>query len=321
MDWSIIVCVYNASIKDIELTLDSIICQKGSSFEIVVADDHSSIDYADFINSYISSRKFSIGLKYIRNESNLGTVKNILNAVEHSSGQYIKPIGAGDLLYNSDVLHKMYTYMDDKELFVAFGRISAYKNIAHQYELVSFNNPYDISCYKANTQKKIKQNLFIYGDHISGACLFYERKYIIHYLNLIKDRIFFVEDYIPRISILDNVFIGFLDENVVFYQIGTGISTTSSTKGNQRFINDKKAFISIVKEKETDVYIKRYLSLIDIEDKKYPLMCEWIFKIIREPQILFYQLKATMARRCNYKPICRVENLLDIETKGMNKNG
>ena len=321
MDWSIIVCVFNASIKDIELTLDSIICQKGSSFEIVVADDHSSIDYADFINSYISSRKISIGLKYIRNESNLGTVKNILNAVEHSSGRYIKPIGAGDLLYNSDVLHKMYTYMEDKELSVAFGRISAYKNIAHQYELVSFNNPYDISCYKTNAQKKIKQNLFIYGDHISGACLFYERKYIIHYLNLIKDRIFFVEDYMPRISILDNVFIGFLDENVVFYQIGTGISTTNSTKSNQRFINDKKAFISIVKEKEKDVYIKRYLSLIDIEDKKYPLIWEWIFKIIREPQILFYQLKATMARRSNYNPICRVENLLDIETKGMKKNG
>lgn len=291
MKWTVIVCVYNSSNEDLKLTLDSILAQDDCDFEVIIADDCSKCDYSDLILNYSYDKR----IRYIKNEKNLGTVKNILNALYLSNGEFIKPIGSGDMFYSKNTLCCMYDFMKKRNSKVAFGRIQGYYKDGSTYYLTDMYSPYLIKPYIKENRKNINRNLFLYGDHISGACLFYERNYFIKYLCEIKNKIRYIEDYIPRISVLDGIYCDYIDNFVVYYQMGTGISTKGSTKNNPIFLNDKSAFISIVSTKKNRL-VKRYLKLIQIENHSNSELLMWVKKCAMDPLLFLYQVKVSLIR-------------------------
>lgn len=105
--FTVIVLVYNNS-EYLRECLDSIIEQDYSDIEIIVSDDCSKSFDVEKVRVYITSKaKHNIKNSIVyHNSENLGTVRNINNAIKKSSGRYLKIIAADDALFNSEVLSK-----------------------------------------------------------------------------------------------------------------------------------------------------------------------------------------------------------------------
>jgi glycosyltransferase involved in cell wall biosynthesis len=65
--------------------LDSIVIQTFRNFEVIISDDSSSN-----LNEVLVKNYPSIDIKYIKNESALGSPKNWNNAVSNASHEWIK---------------------------------------------------------------------------------------------------------------------------------------------------------------------------------------------------------------------------------------
>ncbi len=90
--------------KSIEILIDSITTQttkiNTEHLELVVSDNCSN----DGTFTYLSAQKFSFKYIIIQNESNLGMMKNWLNAISHATGKYIWLLGSDDFLNEGALL-------------------------------------------------------------------------------------------------------------------------------------------------------------------------------------------------------------------------
>lgn len=309
MKMSVIVCVYNCSKEDLKNTIVSAINQNIDNYEIIISDDCSKESYELFVESLMKNYQFN-NYTYIRNETNIGTVKNILGAVEIAKGFYIKPIGAGDLFANKYVLKNIYEFMRSNNYQLAFGNMIAYKSIKNNYYLTNFKNPFITKCYINKDIEKMKRYLTVYADHISGASLFYSKEYMNKYMNIFKDKIIYVEDFAPRLALLDGHIIGYLHQDVIVYQLGSGISTNNKKSSEDRIKKDREAFNEIISNYPDNSFVRRYKRLIECERTSNSIFVEWIKKIIHEPLIFPYQLVATYYRKTSAKKDIRIDDFL-----------
>lgn len=81
-------------------TIDSVLFQDYKRIEIIIADDATPGFDADKVNEYIKKHQAAniIRTIIIHNSTNLGTVKNLNNALRYSKGEFVKII-AGDDCY------------------------------------------------------------------------------------------------------------------------------------------------------------------------------------------------------------------------------
>lgn len=293
MQFTLILCVYNCKVSDLEFTLNSCLKQENIEFEIIIADDCSKETYCDFVDDYMKMNNFSNYI-YQRNEINVGTVKNILYATRKSKGEIIKAIGAGDAFYDKYSLINMYDFMLSNNFKIAFGDIKAYKKVEEQLYVSDFSAPFIKKCYKKQNYKEIKNNLIVFGDQISGAGLFFEKEILEYYLKLIEDKIIYVEDYIPRLMALDNVYLGYLNKNLILYQFGTGISTKKTKTNNDRIIKDFEGFNSLIKIYKNDKLVKKYLNTI--EYYKLTVIKKFIKKFVSNPYFIIFSFKAILPK-------------------------
>lgn len=105
--FTVVVLSYNNS-KYLEECLDSILMQSYREIEIIIADDCSKEFDADKYKAYCeqNGRKNIKKVNIIRNETNLGTVKNVNNALRQANGIYFKLIGADDELADENSLYE-----------------------------------------------------------------------------------------------------------------------------------------------------------------------------------------------------------------------
>ena len=105
--FTVVVLSYNNS-KYLEECLDSILMQSYPEIEIIIADDCSKEFDADKYKAYCeqNGRKNIKKVNIIRNETNLGTVKNVNNALRQANGIYFKLIGADDELADENSLYE-----------------------------------------------------------------------------------------------------------------------------------------------------------------------------------------------------------------------
>lgn len=85
LDYSVIVATFNPDFSSLIKTLYSIVNQRDVSFEIVVADDGSTLDYFNEIKEYFNVIHFD-QYKLVKNQKNMGTVKNLISAIERCEG-------------------------------------------------------------------------------------------------------------------------------------------------------------------------------------------------------------------------------------------
>jgi glycosyltransferase involved in cell wall biosynthesis len=87
--------------------LYSILAQTYGDFEVLIMDDCSPDNTSEVAAKFIDPR-----VKYIRNETNLGHIRNYNKGIEISNGCYIWLISADDCLRSNDVLQKYVELLD-----------------------------------------------------------------------------------------------------------------------------------------------------------------------------------------------------------------
>lgn len=230
MKISVLVLSYNSDIDKLYLTLKSIIKQKIDDFEIVVSDDGSKDNHEQELAEYFKQNDFS-NYKLVMNEQNRGTVQNILSGLKACEGEYVKPISSGDCLYAEDTLTRLYDFMKVDSLDYCHGLIRGYHRLEDgSIQYIPYSHPFDIEAYRKRDMDRITKNLVLYSDNTCGAGICYEKKFFIHYMNLISEVVKYEEDIFQVVAAVENRKVALFDDYIVWYEIGLGVSTNKKSK-------------------------------------------------------------------------------------------
>ena len=104
---SICIPTYNQTAL-LQRTLNSILSQSYSDYEIIVTDDTPGLIVKKLVDQY----DFNGKLLYFKNKSSLGTPANWNEAIKRSSGEYVKIMHHDDWFTNSDSLERYVSLLD-----------------------------------------------------------------------------------------------------------------------------------------------------------------------------------------------------------------
>ena len=220
---SIVVVQYEPNREKIERTLLSILTQEDQDFELLLADDGSMHD--EFVFSESILKRFRRTATFIKLSENRGTVWNFWNAINHANGTWVYGISQGDYLYDRKTVSWIKETAQKEDAAAFFGKAAYYTDKPELKQLPG-ETPYDRSCYCKNTYsaKKIKRNMLLYDDGISGACVVYERTQMLSALAEMKGRVKFAEDFALRLYAVQEKTISCYDRVLCWYEDSTGIS-------------------------------------------------------------------------------------------------
>ena len=139
MDVSVIVVMFNPALDKLYQTLDSILIQKGITYEVIVCDDGSQRRYEKELQEYFAKRNFN-SFALLFHKHNHGTVANFLSGLEKARGKYTKIISPGDRLVNEDTLGKWIQFNEEKNAEWSFA--DAYYYIVDEKEVYITHRAY-----------------------------------------------------------------------------------------------------------------------------------------------------------------------------------
>ncbi|SCN23724.1 putative glycosyl transferase [Clostridium sp. N3C] len=297
---SVIVCTYNSDYSKLIKTIDTILCQKNINLEVIITDDGSEVNHFDELREYFFRNNFE-AFKLTKNSQNEGTVKNCLNGLKIASGEYVKFISPGDFFYDEHTFEKLYEFLHNGNYKVAFGKAVYYSvDDKNNVSIHNYGSPRNTKCYEAQNYDFdiVKKSILIYKDWISGAILIMKKEVALHYLQLISGKITYAEDLSVGLIVADNIKIGFWDDYLIWYEYGSGISTSNSEKWQARLNKDQDELWKILNEtKTTDSIVKKACKLQSYNKIKQPLIKKFL-RTILEPSLLFYHFK-----RSNERPV------------------
>ncbi|MCR5202049.1 MAG: glycosyltransferase [Lachnospiraceae bacterium] len=248
MKFTVIILLYNADNKSIKNTIDSILKQKNMEYNIVLADDASSNDCVSYAKKYLEDNDF-FDYKLSVHEENVGTVRNVYDALSVADGKYVKLIGAGDLLYNKNVLKNVYEKMSAEDSAMCFGKIKGYRKENDKLILEDISFPYDICAFEKNDIKRIRNNILVNHGWIVGASMFHERLRFKKCLEELVGKVRYCEDLTQSIFLLHKEKISYLDKGVIYYETVGGVSTDKSKSANKRMMDDINSIDKLLMEK------------------------------------------------------------------------
>ena len=240
IDISVIVLIYNSNEEDLRLTLDSVLVQKNVSYEIVLADDASDTPALEYAKSYLDSKGYK-DYKISKHDKNVGTVRNVYDALGVATGRFVKLIGAGDALFLDNTLSRVVQYMKNRALILCFGKMKGYVKNGDTYEYSSVALPYDIVAFEKRDMKRIRRNILANHGWIVGASMFFSRKEFRQYLSEFVDKVIYCEDLIQTVVLLETDKVGYYRDAVVYYESSGGISTSQNQAARTRMMNDVRA--------------------------------------------------------------------------------
>lgn len=289
VDVSVVIVTYNSEWKNLKRTLLSALKQKKISMQIVIADDGSKKTYKEEIKNIMKLYNFN---EYIvlDNEINRGTVLNIANAMKFVTGKFTKTIAPGDCFFDEYVLYNWINYMLANESVVSFGDAVyySYNGKLNLYE--TKESPVNRSLYK--TGKYSSQQFVDYviaNDTILGAAQMMKTDVLNEYLQIIKNKIIYAEDYMIRIMMYDGIRVIYYPGIVIWYEYGTGISTSKNSKWEKLLHKDFEESNNIISKKVSTNYLQKkfklYLKLNRIKSLKK------VSKVLLFPSVIIYRFK------------------------------
>lgn len=299
-DITILVAIYNADINKLIHTLYSIIIQKEVGFEIIVCDDGSRIDLTDQIEEFFLKQKFD-KYKVVRSEKNVGTVRNLLNGSQYCNSEIVKCISPGDWFSNEFALKK---YLDAFKVQNADVVFSDSQYYSHNNNLTLFNlhAPKLISPYgKKYSQKKIIKNLVLCNDFISGAATAYKLNVFTKYLNeLTLNNIVYAEDLSTLLLAVDGFKFAYIDEDLIWYEYGTGISFKKSTSVSGLVFKDQQILYSNCLAKRTsNSLVRRCVRGYRYLGKTKSILVKKLVRNILFPEKIIFRIKVLLTKRKN----------------------
>lgn len=311
---SIIVVTYNPDKIKLYRTLLSAVQQKDISFEVIISDDGSKEKDFLWIKDFFAKHNVT-DYKILEHDHNQGTVKNILGAVDQACGKYVYSISPGDFFYDGYVLRDLYGYAEENNSVICFGNAVFYQNVEHGVKITrKYGKPVRPQLYSSKVSQKTRKAAFCGFDWIIGAAFFRERSAAQGYLRQISELCRYVEDSSSTaFAIAEGVAVQYFDRNVVWYEDGTGISTSGSTKWHDILINENKAFITNLKEMYPyDEYISVMHSCIINRNRFFRKIEQLVLHPIVSMRI-YWQRLTVKPKLIEYsaKDIERLQGLLD----------
>ena len=247
-DISVVVTFYNQEYTKLFQSLYSAIKQENVSFDIVITDDGSDNFDKEKIENWFYQHNFK-DFTIISNKINQGTVINTMIGWEASTSKYVKMLSPGDFLYNSHVLHDLVEYMDNTGADLCFGKIAPYRiNEYGKIEIISLNQPRDLEPYINYDKKQIQKNYLIKKDYPCGMSFSGKRELMLKYIKKIVGKAQFYEDCTYIIMVAAGLNIQFWNHEVIWYEVGSGISTSGSQIGNKRAFESNKTTYNIIRK-------------------------------------------------------------------------
>ena len=246
IDVSVCVLTYHPNPIKLFATLESIVCQQGCSFEIIIADDGTPDFDRSVIESYFAQKDFHC-YTIVANPYNQGTVKNTASAFPVMRGRYIKVISPGDFLYDEEALARMLRFVEENNYRAAFGLTYYYQVLEDQiYKVLGQLQPLNLESYRRKAFSDIQAEYLMIPDFPVGGAFFTEAKLLISYTKKILGRIVYGEDCVYNIMIADGIELGFLDDHFIWYEYGSGV--TWQTEWNSRIHADMCMYYAIIAE-------------------------------------------------------------------------
>lgn len=261
-DVSVCVLSYQPDYDKLYTTLTSIIRQKNCSFELVIGDDGTPNFRRHEIELWLLEHHFR-DYTILPSPENKGTVHNMLQMLSVARGRYIKAISPGDYLYNDSVLGEMLRFMEREQYPVAFGRACYYHPEGDTCKILDTMSPLNLQLYEQKDRAAIKKACVIYGDFILGAALMGERRLITAYTNEVAEHIIYGEDTIYVRMAADDINIGFWDQNLIWYEVGIGISTNGGKEWKKRLGHDMDVCLLIIDELHEELRMEKEQLLHD----------------------------------------------------------
>lgn len=290
MKFSIIVLTYNADWKKFRATIMSILHQSSSDFEIIFADDGSSIKWHKEITALIDSVG-SFDYSFVDSEKNEGTVQNLYNAVKCAKGNFIKPISPGDFLYGKNTLSDWCNFMDKKNADVYFGD-AIYYNFSEGEAVIlkGKNAPANLKLYKEPQKyKKLFIDYLLANDGILGASIVAKKEVLESYLEEMIGKVKYAEDYMIRMLIFEKKEIIHYSEPVIWYEYGTGISTCVNSKWEKLLHNDFDAINELILQHEAKSKLgEKYQKYLSLKSGK---ISRKVLKILMFPSTVYWRCK------------------------------
>lgn len=228
---SIIILAYKSD-EYIYETIDSILEQSYSNIEVIVAEDGSKEFDCEKVGRYFSEHLRSNIVRYAIycNQTNMGTVKNINQAIGKAQGEYIKFIAGDDKLVDTQSCSNQISYLQNHSIEqLVVGDVAECTSEMVVVDTVGFR-----PCNAENLlekKNKIKLLRYICRNNpallATQACCF--RKEFFALNGLFDERFLLIEDLPMMVKIINQgISFGYLPGVCVAHRGGGGLSTSNN---------------------------------------------------------------------------------------------
>ena len=236
--FTIQIVTYNPNWDKLRFTLDSILVQSFTDYELMIVDDGSKDCLEENIKEYVKEHEIK-NFHHIKNKYNQGTVRNIISGLKKANGKYVPCFGAGDAFASTESLQMIYDYMEQNKLDACWGLVQPFvydeKGGRH---CVYRAKPFDIDAYRTYNVKRILENMIVYSDQAHGASITMKKETWLQYLYVIVDKVVYAEDLTQILMALEGNPLPLLDEVIIYYEEEDGISTTQNKAWLDKLQND-----------------------------------------------------------------------------------
>lgn len=211
---SIAMTTYNGE-KYIERQLETILAQSLPADEIIICDDGSKDQTVEIINTFIKKNQTE-HIRLVKNENNLGYVKNFYKAISLTKGDYIFLADQDDEWHTEKIERTLQILKDEKATVVC----TNYRLIDAESEVIHNASWFDRNPFIDNVTQKVSPISFyelVIGNIAQGCTYCFTKEVKEAYLrvnstNLIHDhQIMFIA------ALLGGAY--FLDEELIDYRL------------------------------------------------------------------------------------------------------
>ena len=278
---SVLIPAYNHE-KFLKDTIESVLNQTFSDFELLISDDCSTDNTAQVIKSFSDQRIAGIFF-----EENRGTVRALNSLLEHAKGEYIAVLGSDDIWEPKKLERQLNVMENDKNLAACFTWASI---VDQNSNIISDEKEFPIHIFDFNNTDRVMmlKEIFLSGNHfchssvlIRGDIHCQVGEYNIAYRQL--------HDLDLWIRILLRHDVHIIEEPLVRYRyvVNSGNVSQNTEQNTSRLFNEADALIGYLFENISDEDFLKGFSEYIVGEHVYTetqIMCEKFF-VLRQKKL------------------------------------
>lgn len=295
---SIVLLSYNPIWEKMKNTLLSILMQENIEIELIIADDGSKKRYDEKIINLCEEHGLK-NVKFSNLKENSGTCININEALKFVTTPYVKFISAGDYLFDKQICHLWVTFMNETKADITFGDAVYYCEEQKQPLVIQQKKaPVQEDLFNDRNRRGLFVDYLLANDTVLGATIMYKADVIKRYMKLFADKVKFAEDYTLRLAVFENKKVFHFSKSVIWYEFGTGISTSKKKKWQEMLSKDFLASNKILCNDcvAEDKIAQKYQKYLKNEGKNSVI--RKIKKCLLFPDVIFWRYKNQRSINC-----------------------